>query len=48
MRERNMYASDPNADVLEMLAQGVQKQAGFFRAPRHGLRNIAAFISICS
>jgi len=36
---------DPNADVLEMLAQGVQKQAGFL-AERLGtvLRNIAAFI----
>jgi predicted PurR-regulated permease PerM len=36
---------DPNADVLEMLAQGVQKQAGFL-AERLGtiLRNIAAFV----
>src|SRR4029077_4247993 len=36
---------DPNADVLEMLAQAVQKQAGFL-AERLGtvLRNIAAFI----
>ncbi len=36
---------DPNADVLEMLAQGVEKQAGFL-AERLGtiLRNIAAFI----
>jgi predicted PurR-regulated permease PerM len=36
---------DPNADVLEMLAQGVQKEAGFL-AERLGtvLRNIAAFI----
>jgi predicted PurR-regulated permease PerM len=36
---------DPNADVLEMLAQSVQKQAGFL-AERLGtvLRNIAAFI----
>ena len=36
---------DPNADVLEMLEQGVQKQAGFL-AERLGtvLRNIAAFI----
>src|SRR5258708_31197876 len=36
---------DPNADVLAMLAQGVQKQAGFL-AERLGtiLRNIAAFI----
>jgi predicted PurR-regulated permease PerM len=36
---------DPNADVLEMLSQGVQKQAGFL-AERLGtiLRNIAAFI----
>jgi len=36
---------DPNADVLEMLAQGVQKQAGFL-AERLGtiLRNIAAFL----
>jgi len=36
---------DPNADVLEILAQGVQKQAGFL-AQRLGaiLRNIAAFL----
>lgn len=36
---------DPNADVFEMLEQGVQKQAGFL-AERLGtiLRNIAAFI----
>ncbi len=36
---------DPNADVLEMLEKGVQKQAGFL-AERLGtvLRNIAAFI----
>jgi len=36
---------DPNADVLEMLSQGVQKQAGFL-AERLGtiLANIAAFI----
>jgi predicted PurR-regulated permease PerM len=36
---------DPKADVLEMLAQGVQKQAGFL-AERLGtvLRNIAAFL----
>jgi predicted PurR-regulated permease PerM len=36
---------DPNADVLEMLSQGVEKQAGFL-AERLGtiLRNIAAFI----
>ena len=36
---------DPNADVLDMLSQGVQKQAGFL-AERLGtiLRNIAAFI----
>jgi predicted PurR-regulated permease PerM len=36
---------DPNADVLEMLAQGVQKQAGFL-AERLGtiLRNIATFV----
>jgi predicted PurR-regulated permease PerM len=36
---------DPNADVLELLEQGVQKQAGFL-AERLGtvLRNIAAFI----
>src|ERR1700674_1638477 len=36
---------DPNADVLEMLSQGVQKEAGFL-AERLGtiLRNIAAFI----
>jgi predicted PurR-regulated permease PerM len=36
---------DPHADVLEMLSQGVQKQAGFL-AERLGtiLRNIAAFI----
>jgi predicted PurR-regulated permease PerM len=36
---------DPNADVLEMLTQGVQKEAGFL-AERLGtiLRNIAAFI----
>jgi predicted PurR-regulated permease PerM len=36
---------DPNADVLDMLAQGVQKEAGFL-AERLGtiLRNIAAFI----
>lgn len=36
---------DPNADVLEMLAQGVQKQAGFL-AERLGtiLRNIASFV----
>jgi len=36
---------DPNADVLEMLSQAVQKQAGFL-AERLGtiLRNIAAFI----
>jgi predicted PurR-regulated permease PerM len=36
---------DPNADVLEMLEQGVQKQAAFL-AERLGtvLRNIAAFI----
>jgi len=36
---------DPNADVLEMLSQGVQKQAGFL-AERLGtiLRNIAAFV----
>jgi predicted PurR-regulated permease PerM len=36
---------DPNADVLAMLAQGVQKQAGFL-AERLGtiLRNIAAFL----
>lgn len=36
---------DPNADVLEMLEQSVQKQAGFL-AERLGtiLRNIAAFI----
>jgi predicted PurR-regulated permease PerM len=36
---------DPNADVLEMLSRGVQKEAGFL-AERLGtvLRNIAAFI----
>jgi len=36
---------DPNADALEMLSQGVQKEAGFL-AERLGtvLRNIAAFI----
>jgi predicted PurR-regulated permease PerM len=36
---------DPNADVLEMLAQAVQKQAGFL-AERLGtiLRNIATFV----
>ena len=36
---------DPNADVVEMLEKGVQKQAGFL-AERIGtiLRNIAAFI----
>ncbi|PYU69282.1 MAG: hypothetical protein DMG49_13820, partial [Acidobacteria bacterium] len=36
---------DPNADALEMLAQGVQKEAGFL-AERLGtiLRNIATFI----
>jgi len=36
---------DPNADVLEMLSQGVQNEAGFL-AQRLGtiLRNIAAFI----
>jgi len=36
---------DPNADVLDMLAQGVQKEAGFL-AERLGtiLRNIAEFI----
>jgi predicted PurR-regulated permease PerM len=36
---------DPDADVLEMLAQGVQKQAGYI-AERFGtiLRNIASFV----
>jgi predicted PurR-regulated permease PerM len=36
---------DPNADVLQMLAQGIEKEAGFL-AQRLGtiLRNIAAFL----
>jgi predicted PurR-regulated permease PerM len=42
---RHVPGLDPDADVLEMLAQGVQKQAGFL-AERLGtvLRNVAAFI----
>jgi predicted PurR-regulated permease PerM len=42
---RHVPGLDPNADVLEMLAQGVQKQAGFL-AERLGtiLRNIATFV----
>src|SRR6267378_3458041 len=43
--EQHVPGLDPSADVLDMLAQGVQKEAGFL-AERLGtiLRNIAEFV----